>query len=167
MGWNIWHTHTHTPLCLLFIAFTWGKKEKKNLNSFVICYPLPLQNRPNLTSQGFLVWSVEKMTDWTVKPVCFALSEQGGQCYSKLTLIVYSKSTALSFWHAWSTLQADMPTPLHRASRQSIHHISKSQWVTVWEWSVYSTVPRYRGCACWKRPRDLLQRGENAGSDAL
>lgn len=67
------------------------------MNSFVICYPLPLQNRPNFTSQGFLVWSVEKMTDWTIKPVCFALSEQGGQCYSKLTLIVYSKSTALSF----------------------------------------------------------------------
>ncbi|XP_026214767.1 hemicentin-2-like [Anabas testudineus] len=45
--------------------------------------------KPELTTEHFLVWSVDSMTDWSVKPACFALVEQGGQCQLDLSLIVY------------------------------------------------------------------------------
>ncbi|XP_074485865.1 intercellular adhesion molecule 1-like [Sebastes fasciatus] len=44
---------------------------------------------PALTMDRFLIWSVDEMTDWSIKPTCYALSEQGGQCYIDLPLIVY------------------------------------------------------------------------------
>lgn len=50
-----------------------------------------LQASPGATTESFLVWSVDSMTDWGVKPTCFAISDQWGQCYLKLPLLVYSE----------------------------------------------------------------------------
>lgn len=46
----------------------------------------------------FLVWSVDRMTEWSIKPACYALADQGGQCHLNLSLVVYSKSM-LCFCH--------------------------------------------------------------------
>lgn len=43
----------------------------------------------------FLVWSVDSMTEWSLRPMCYALSEQGGQCHIDLPLLVYSEFAAL------------------------------------------------------------------------
>lgn len=37
------------------------------------------------------MWSVDSMTDWGIKPTCFAISDQWGQCYLKLPVLVYSE----------------------------------------------------------------------------
>ncbi|XP_044043698.1 uncharacterized protein LOC122872059 isoform X2 [Siniperca chuatsi] len=44
---------------------------------------------PKATTDCFLVWRVDSMTMWSMKPMCYALSEQGGQCHIHLPLIVY------------------------------------------------------------------------------
>ncbi|XP_031605054.1 intercellular adhesion molecule 1-like isoform X1 [Oreochromis aureus] len=96
---------TQSVLCPLKISpstvvVRFGDPVKANcsiqrMGYFGIGWEVPL-NPPNFTWQGFVVWSVEKMTDWTIKPVCFALSEQGGPCYSNLTLIVYKPPDRVS-----------------------------------------------------------------------
>lgn len=37
----------------------------------------------------FLVWSVDSMTEWSIAPMCYALSDQGDQCVIKLPLTVF------------------------------------------------------------------------------
>ncbi|XP_078131617.1 vascular cell adhesion protein 1-like [Sander vitreus] len=44
---------------------------------------------PTLSMDLFVVWSVDRMTEWNEKPMCYALSEQGGQCHINLPLTVY------------------------------------------------------------------------------
>ena len=44
----------------------------------------------------FLVWHVNNMTEWSIKPMCYALSELGGQCDIILPLIVYSEFMFMS-----------------------------------------------------------------------
>ncbi|XP_033986100.1 hemicentin-2-like [Trematomus bernacchii] len=44
---------------------------------------------PEFTMDCFLVWSVERMTEWSMEPVCYAMAEQGGQCKRNLSLTVY------------------------------------------------------------------------------
>lgn len=44
---------------------------------------------PAPTQNHFLVWSVDRMTEWSIKPMCWALSEQGGQCHIMLPLTVF------------------------------------------------------------------------------
>ncbi|XP_060949407.1 MAM domain-containing glycosylphosphatidylinositol anchor protein 1-like [Limanda limanda] len=44
---------------------------------------------PESTTDRFLVWSVDRMTEWSIEPSCYALSEQGGQCQIHLPVIVY------------------------------------------------------------------------------
>ncbi|XP_070776890.1 vascular cell adhesion protein 1-like [Enoplosus armatus] len=44
---------------------------------------------PEATMNRFLVWSVDSMTEWSIKAMCYALSDQGGQCHINLPLIVY------------------------------------------------------------------------------
>ncbi|XP_034440275.1 hemicentin-1-like isoform X1 [Hippoglossus hippoglossus] len=43
---------------------------------------------PEATQGRFLVWSVDRMTEWSIEPMCFALLEQG-QCHIDLPVIVY------------------------------------------------------------------------------
>lgn len=45
--------------------------------------------RPSPTEDHFLVWSVDRMTDWGIKPMCWALSDRGGQCDIRLPLIIF------------------------------------------------------------------------------
>ncbi|KAF1394718.1 hypothetical protein PFLUV_G00004060 [Perca fluviatilis] len=49
-----------------------------------------------LSMGPFVVWSVDKMTEWNEKPSCFALSEQGGPCHINLTLTVYKPPDSVS-----------------------------------------------------------------------
>ncbi|XP_068583849.1 intercellular adhesion molecule 1-like [Cebidichthys violaceus] len=44
---------------------------------------------PEFTIDRFLVWRVDRMTDWSIRPACYALSDQGGQCDIHLPLTVY------------------------------------------------------------------------------
>ncbi|XP_041789155.1 intercellular adhesion molecule 3-like isoform X2 [Chelmon rostratus] len=44
---------------------------------------------PEPTMDRFLIWTVDRMSEWSIKPMCYALSEQGGQCHINLPLIVY------------------------------------------------------------------------------
>ncbi|CAJ1053895.1 uncharacterized protein LOC117816131 [Xyrichtys novacula] len=44
---------------------------------------------PAPTEGHFLVWSVDKMTEWSINPMCWALTDQGGQCDINLPLIVF------------------------------------------------------------------------------
>ncbi|XP_030592713.1 hemicentin-2-like [Archocentrus centrarchus] len=68
---------------------------------------------PVITYNGFLIWSVERMTNWTIKPVCFALAEQGGQCDIALTLIVYKPPDRVSITfvnHTGQMIEGDQYT---------------------------------------------------------
>uniref|UniRef100_A0A8D3BIF5 Ig-like domain-containing protein n=1 Tax=Scophthalmus maximus TaxID=52904 RepID=A0A8D3BIF5_SCOMX len=44
---------------------------------------------PEATMDRFLVWRVDRMTDWSIEPMCYVLSDQGGQCHMHLPVIVY------------------------------------------------------------------------------
>ncbi|XP_060910602.1 hemicentin-2-like [Labrus mixtus] len=44
---------------------------------------------PESTHHHFLVWSVDRMTEWGIKPTCWVASDQTGQCELKLPLIVF------------------------------------------------------------------------------
>lgn len=65
-----------------------GEKERPN---FVA--PVEFKGPPDATTERFLVWNVERMTEWDIELTCFALSDQWGQCYLKLPVLVYSE-----FW---------------------------------------------------------------------
>ncbi|XP_075948129.1 uncharacterized protein LOC142950116 [Anarhichas minor] len=53
---------------------------------------------PDLTTDRFQVWRVDSMTDWSIRPTCFVLSEQG-PCDIHLPLTVYKppRSVSISF----------------------------------------------------------------------
>ncbi|XP_031144979.1 hemicentin-1-like [Sander lucioperca] len=51
---------------------------------------------PTLSMGPFVVWSVDSMTEWNEKPMCYALSEQGGQCHINLPLTVYKPPDIVS-----------------------------------------------------------------------
>ncbi|KAF3852614.1 hypothetical protein F7725_005969, partial [Dissostichus mawsoni] len=51
--------------------------------------PSSLVAAPGFTQDCFLVWSVERMTEWSMEPVCYAMAEQGGSCQRNLPLTVY------------------------------------------------------------------------------
>uniref|UniRef100_UPI0037E7A8E0 intercellular adhesion molecule 1-like isoform X2 n=1 Tax=Semicossyphus pulcher TaxID=241346 RepID=UPI0037E7A8E0 len=44
---------------------------------------------PPPTQEHYLVWSVDRMTEWSIEPMCFAVAEMEGQCDIKLPLIVF------------------------------------------------------------------------------
>uniref|UniRef100_A0A3Q3WIV7 Ig-like domain-containing protein n=1 Tax=Mola mola TaxID=94237 RepID=A0A3Q3WIV7_MOLML len=48
-----------------------------------------LLGSPAASTNRFLVWSVDRMTKWSIKPVCFALLEQGDPCQINLPVTVY------------------------------------------------------------------------------
>ncbi|XP_047222129.1 intercellular adhesion molecule 4-like [Girardinichthys multiradiatus] len=54
------------------------------------------QGTPVPTMESFLVWSVDKMTEWTINLVCYAISDQGGDCSTNLPLIVYKPPKKVS-----------------------------------------------------------------------
>uniref|UniRef100_A0A674PJ83 Uncharacterized LOC101077656 n=1 Tax=Takifugu rubripes TaxID=31033 RepID=A0A674PJ83_TAKRU len=51
---------------------------------------------PDPTMERFLVWNVERMTEWDIKLTCFALSYQWRQCSLKLPVLVYKLPEAVS-----------------------------------------------------------------------
>ncbi|XP_019962769.2 intercellular adhesion molecule 1-like [Paralichthys olivaceus] len=44
---------------------------------------------PEFTTNQSLVWSVERMTQWSIEPKCYALCDQGGPCDIDVPVIVY------------------------------------------------------------------------------
>uniref|UniRef100_A0A3Q3PZH2 Ig-like domain-containing protein n=1 Tax=Monopterus albus TaxID=43700 RepID=A0A3Q3PZH2_MONAL len=36
-----------------------------------------------------MIWCVDRMTEWGIKPICYALAEQGGDCHINLPLTIY------------------------------------------------------------------------------
>uniref|UniRef100_A0A3B5MCM7 Ig-like domain-containing protein n=1 Tax=Xiphophorus couchianus TaxID=32473 RepID=A0A3B5MCM7_9TELE len=48
------------------------------------------------TMESFLVWSVDSFTEWTLSPICYATSDEGGQCSSSLSVIVYQPPKTVS-----------------------------------------------------------------------
>ncbi|XP_022066762.1 roundabout homolog 3-like isoform X1 [Acanthochromis polyacanthus] len=51
---------------------------------------------PHYTMDRFLVWSVDRMTNWGIKAICYALSEHGGQCNMDLPVIIYQPPDRVS-----------------------------------------------------------------------
>ncbi|PWA32586.1 hypothetical protein CCH79_00015053, partial [Gambusia affinis] len=47
-------------------------------------------------TESFLVWSVDNLTEWSLSPVCYAMSDEGGQCSSSLSVIVYQPPKTVS-----------------------------------------------------------------------
>ncbi|XP_022066763.2 myelin-associated glycoprotein-like isoform X2 [Acanthochromis polyacanthus] len=54
------------------------------------------QADPHYTMDRFLVWSVDRMTNWGIKAICYALSEHGGQCNMDLPVIIYQPPDRVS-----------------------------------------------------------------------
>lgn len=65
------------------------KSREKERPDFVA--PIEFKGPPDPTVEQFLVWNVERMTEWDINLTCFALSDQWGQCYLKLPVLVYSE----------------------------------------------------------------------------
>ncbi|KAK2817356.1 hypothetical protein Q5P01_025547 [Channa striata] len=55
---------------------------------FTLGWEVPLES-PGCIIGRFLVWSVDSMTEWSIKAACFTLVETGGQCQRTLSLVVY------------------------------------------------------------------------------
>ncbi|KAM4750197.1 vascular cell adhesion protein 1-like [Anableps anableps] len=51
---------------------------------------------PLYTAESFQVWRVDNMTEWSINPVCFTLSDEGGECSISLSLIVYKPPKTVS-----------------------------------------------------------------------
>uniref|UniRef100_A0A672FMR7 Intercellular adhesion molecule 1-like n=1 Tax=Salarias fasciatus TaxID=181472 RepID=A0A672FMR7_SALFA len=51
---------------------------------------------PPATTGQYVVWSVPSMTEWSIKPACYALSEEGGQCDIDLVVTVYQPPERVS-----------------------------------------------------------------------
>ncbi|KAM4604254.1 intercellular adhesion molecule 2-like [Polymixia lowei] len=68
---------------------------------------------PNMTMDRFLVWRVDSLTEWSMKPVCFALADHGGQCVIVLDLTVYKPPDSVSISyknHSGSMLEGRLYT---------------------------------------------------------
>ncbi|XP_077935725.1 intercellular adhesion molecule 1 isoform X2 [Gasterosteus aculeatus] len=54
---------------------------------------------PEPTMDRFLVWRVDRITDWGIQPVCYALADTGGKCDITLPLTVYKppQNVSISF----------------------------------------------------------------------
>ncbi|XP_061686852.1 intercellular adhesion molecule 1-like [Syngnathoides biaculeatus] len=54
---------------------------------------------PMPTMESFLMWSVENMTEWSISPMCYAVSNLEGSCHLNLPVLVYKPpdSVSLSF----------------------------------------------------------------------
>ncbi|XP_040893251.1 vascular cell adhesion protein 1-like [Toxotes jaculatrix] len=61
----------------------------------VLGWIVPLHG-PEAVMDRFLVWRVNRMTNWSISPVCYALSEQGGQCDITLPVTVYKPPDSVS-----------------------------------------------------------------------
>ncbi|XP_061587346.1 uncharacterized protein LOC133452139 [Cololabis saira] len=48
------------------------------------------------TSAAFLVWSLDRITEWSMKPSCYELLDLGGSCSIELPLIVYQPPDRVS-----------------------------------------------------------------------
>ncbi|TWW58946.1 uncharacterized protein LOC130526878 isoform X1 [Takifugu flavidus] len=68
-----------------------GEKERPD---FVA--PVQFKGPPDPTMERFLVWKVERMTEWDINLTCFALSLQWRQCSLKLPVLVYKLPEAVS-----------------------------------------------------------------------
>ncbi|XP_024115056.1 intercellular adhesion molecule 3 [Oryzias melastigma] len=51
---------------------------------------------PETTLSEFLVWRVDRLTEWSIDPMCYVMSDVGGKCDVALSLTVYQPPTAVS-----------------------------------------------------------------------
>ncbi|XP_071399210.1 intercellular adhesion molecule 4-like isoform X1 [Centroberyx affinis] len=51
---------------------------------------------PPASMTRFLVWRVDNVTEWSMRPMCYAGSDQGGHCYTWLDLTVYKPPDSVS-----------------------------------------------------------------------
>ncbi|XP_077428120.1 intercellular adhesion molecule 1-like [Vanacampus margaritifer] len=52
---------------------------------------------PEPTMDSFLVWRVERMTEWNISPMCYAVSNLEGSCHLHLPVLVYKPPDSVSF----------------------------------------------------------------------
>ncbi|XP_077380992.1 intercellular adhesion molecule 1-like isoform X2 [Festucalex cinctus] len=52
---------------------------------------------PEPTTDSFLVWRVERMTEWSISPMCYAVSDLEGPCHRHLPVLVYKPPDSVSF----------------------------------------------------------------------
>lgn len=45
----------------------------------------------------YLVWSVDRMTEWSIQLMCYALIDQEGQCQINVPVVVYSEYKLFQF----------------------------------------------------------------------
>ncbi|XP_029949980.1 intercellular adhesion molecule 1-like [Salarias fasciatus] len=82
------------------LVVRFGDPVTVNCSAARIGFPLlgwevPLEAPPATTGQ-YVVWSVPSMTEWSIKPACYALSEEGGQCDIDLVVTVYQPPERVS-----------------------------------------------------------------------
>lgn len=53
------------------------------------CGPYILQGTPESTLDEFLVWRVDRLTEWSIKAMCYAVFDVAGKCDKALSLTVY------------------------------------------------------------------------------
>lgn len=61
----------------------------------VLGWEVPLGAPPPTMAQ-YLLWHVDRMTEWSIKPTCYALSELGGKCDIDLSVTVYKPPDRVS-----------------------------------------------------------------------
>uniref|UniRef100_A0A8C7XV59 Ig-like domain-containing protein n=1 Tax=Oryzias sinensis TaxID=183150 RepID=A0A8C7XV59_9TELE len=78
------------------------------------CGPYILQGTPESTLGEFLVWRVDRLTEWSIKAMCYAVSDVEGKCDKALSLTVYQPPTAVSITYVNHT------GPLFESSHYSL-----------------------------------------------
>lgn len=58
-----------------------------------------IQRAPPATTGNFLVWSEDRVTEWSITPMCYALSDHGSPCQLHLPVTVYKppENVSISF----------------------------------------------------------------------
>ncbi|XP_057698525.1 MAM domain-containing glycosylphosphatidylinositol anchor protein 1-like [Corythoichthys intestinalis] len=105
---------------------------------------------PEPTMDSFLVWKVDHMSEWSISPMCYAVSDLGGPCHRPLPVLVYKPpdSVSLSFAnHTGSLLEHNQYT-LHC----TVHDVAPSRNLVVTFYRNQTRLARLRSNVTDKTP---------------
>ncbi|XP_037115573.1 hemicentin-1-like isoform X1 [Syngnathus acus] len=124
---------------------------------------------PEPTINSFLVWRVEHMTEWSISPMCYAVSDLEGPCHLHLPVLVYKPpdSVSLNFVkHTGSLLEHSRYT-----LRCTVHNVAPAGNVLVTFYRSQTQLATQHSNVTEKTPvtevfpLDIVAKREDDGAD--